>query len=364
MNIAIYSGNNFQETFTKAHAKYLNPKWLLSGGPVPTHVNGKALERKGIVNKLKHKLLFSEYSILEYTFLEFLKKNKPDLIFVEFGTYAANIVHLCKQLNIKLIAGFYGYDAFDKNVLENYKSRYQELFNYCSFILTQSQSIKSKLISLGCKEDIISINTCPPENVFLSVEPDYSSNNIISVIRFVDKKAPHLTILSFKKVLSVHPEAHLILAGDGPLLDVCKDLVAYFGLEKSISFKGRISPQEQQELYNCSAIYVQHSVTTSYGDMEGIPVSILEAGLAGLPVVSTFHSGIPEVVLHEKTGFLVAEKDIDAMADYLIKLLSDRELLIATGKKAKEYISNNYTMEKHINRIFDMFNKVDALKKV
>ena len=98
--------------------------------------------------------------------------------------------------------------------------------------------------------------------------------------------------------------------------------------------------------------------------MEGIPVSILEAGLAGLPVVSTFHSGIPEVVLHEETGFLVAEKDIDAMADYLIKLLSDRELLISTSKKAKEYISNNYTMDKHIKGIFEMFEQVQSLKKI
>jgi glycosyltransferase involved in cell wall biosynthesis len=364
MNIAIYSGNNFQETFTKAHAKYLNPKWLLSGGPVPTHVNGQALQKKGIVNKLKHKLFFSQYNLLEYAFLEFLKENKPDLIFVEFGTYAANIVHLCKLYNIKMIAGFYGYDAFDKNVLENYKSRYQELFNYSSSILTQSPSIKNKLISLGCKEDIITINTCPPEKEFLSVVPDFDSKNIISVIRFVDKKAPHLCIFSFKKVLEVHPDATLILAGDGPLLDVCRDIVDYLGLEKNVIFKGRISPEDQMKLYSESAIYVQHSVTTSYGDMEGIPVSILEAGLAGLPVVSTFHSGIPEVVLHEETGFLVAEKDIDAMADHLVKLLSDRELLISTGKKAKEYISNNYTMDKHIKGIFEMFEQVQSLKKI
>ena len=71
-------------------------------------------------------------------------------------------------------------------------------------------------------------------------------------------------------------------------------------------------------------MFVQHSVQPSYGDAEGTPNTILEAGAAALPVVSTKHAGIPQAVLDENTGFLVDEYDSKGMTDAMVSLFNDK----------------------------------------
>jgi len=96
----------------------------------------------------------------------------------------------------------------------------------------------------------------------------------------------------------------------------------------------------------CKArLFVQHSVIAPSGDSEGLPNSILEAASIGLPVVSTFHAGIPEAVRDKQTGFLVKEHDIDGMAGYMIELLTNDELAVSMGKNARKHIENNYSLE-------------------
>jgi glycosyltransferase involved in cell wall biosynthesis len=94
-----------------------------------------------------------------------------------------------------------------------------------------------------------------------------------------------------------------------------------------------------------SRVFVQHSLVPKSGDSEGTPVGIIEAGASGLPVVSTRHAGITDVVIHGKTGFLVDEGDIDGMAKYMYRILSDTELAIKMGKRARQHISDNFNMD-------------------
>ena len=87
------------------------------------------------------------------------------------------------------------------------------------------------------------------------------------------------------------------------------------------------------------------------GDSEGTPVGIIEAMAAGLPVVSTRHAGIPDVVIENETGFLVDENDINQMASYILKITDDRELAKCLGEKGKAKIQDHFTMEKHLETI-------------
>ncbi|MFM8421765.1 MAG: glycosyltransferase, partial [Verrucomicrobiota bacterium] len=87
------------------------------------------------------------------------------------------------------------------------------------------------------------------------------------------------------------------------------------------------------------------------GDMEGTPVAIIEAQSAGLPVVSTRHSGILDIVVHNETGFLVDEGDVAAMAEHMCTLLDDPELAKRMGAAGKKRIREHFTMEHHIQTI-------------
>jgi len=107
--------------------------------------------------------------------------------------------------------------------------------------------------------------------------------------------------------------------------------------------------------------FVQHSVTSPDGDMEGTPNTILEAGSSGLPVVSTFHAGIKQAVIHEKTGYLVPEHDIEGMAAYMIKIAEDVQLASQLGTNEAAHIRENYDIKDRINTLTDIIYK--AIKR-
>jgi glycosyltransferase involved in cell wall biosynthesis len=101
-------------------------------------------------------------------------------------------------------------------------------------------------------------------------------------------------------------------------------------------------------------VFVQHSVRTSGGDSEGTPVSILEAGATGLPVVSTRHAGIKDVVQHKSTGFLVEEGDVEGMAEYMLELGSKPSLAGSMGRQARQHIAQNFSLEENIRRLSEV----------
>ena len=86
-------------------------------------------------------------------------------------------------------------------------------------------------------------------------------------------------------------------------------------------------------------------------------MGILEAGAAGLPVVGTMHAGIVDAVVHGRTGFLVKEGDIDAMAEYMSQLLMNPELALEMGKRAREHISRNFSIEDSISNLRAIIDK-------
>ncbi|MDB4028789.1 glycosyltransferase, partial [Flavobacteriaceae bacterium] len=144
---------------------------------------------------------------------------------------------------------------------------------------------------------------------------------------------------------------------DGELFDVSKNLVKSLGLENNIILLGGLERKEIVKHLQSAFLFVQHSLVASNGDSEGTPVGIIEAMAAGLPVVSTRHAGIPDVVIENETGFLVDEGDINTMVKAIIKLAENRKLLSEFGTNGKVFIEKNFTLEKHINILNDIIIK-------
>jgi len=230
--------------------------------------------------------------------------------------------------------------------------QYQELFNYSKKIIAVSALMKKSLIDMGCPEGKIIHTPCAPNDLFLSLNPKFSEpKSFVAIGRFVNKKAPYYTILAFKKVVEKYPGVKLYFAGDGELLEVCKNIVSYFKLEKNIILLGIISPKEYANLLTKVLGFVQHSIKAEDGNMEGTPVSVLEASAAGIPVIATEHAGIPDVIINNETGLLVKEHDVDGMAEKIIYLIDNTNVAKAMGKKGKQRIKENFNMDKHLKLI-------------
>lgn len=143
----------------------------------------------------------------------------------------------------------------------------------------------------------------------------------LQVSRLVPKKGIDTTLRVFSRYLrDCDPSARLVLAGDGPLREALQRHATCLKIEDSVSFLGPVTYPETMRLMHSCDVYLHHSVTAPNGDMEGIPISIEEAMACGMPVVSTYHSGIPELIEHEANGFLVNEHDEEGYLAVLSKL--------------------------------------------
>jgi len=104
--------------------------------------------------------------------------------------------------------------------------------------------------------------------------------------------------------------------------------------------------------------FLEDAITTENGDMEGTPVAILEANAASLPVISTYHAGIPDVIIHGKTGLLCEEHDVETMSKYMLQLLNDVSYAKTLGSKGKIRIQEHYSLKRHLSKLEDILSSV------
>ena len=385
-NIAIISPskNAYSETFIQAHKNLLKGNiHFLYGGNMPYYFGNEKsilqfykeakwqefLKNNNFLKKslklLPHfiyqkyftKHIFDTAKFNNYEAIKFfLIHNKIDVVLAEYGTTGADILPICEELNIDLIVHFHGFDAAEKKVLENYKLKYEKMFLYAKAIIVVSNVMKQKLISIGCNQQNLVLNTYGPNKMFLEMKPLFTKQQFVAIGRFVDKKAPYYTIFAFQKVIEKYPDCKLIFAGEGELLNSCINITKMLNLDKNITFTGAITPEEYKNYLLESLAFVQHSIVAQNGDSEGTPVAVLEAAAAGLPVISTIHAGIPDVVIDGETGLLVEEHDVDGMAYNMIKLLDNIQLAKKLGAAGKQRINENFTLEKHINIIQNLID--------
>jgi glycosyltransferase involved in cell wall biosynthesis len=263
--------------------------------------------------------------------------------------YAVNAVDLLKNVNIIDIPVFvflHGYDASKSFRSKSFTEQFSKLAKKENvYFVSPCQFFINKLLlnfSLDNSKFILLPYGVvkPNEEVLLQNVPNRVFR-LLFVGRFVEKKNP-LVLVEVVRVLVNElriSNFELVLVGEGPLFERVSQQIEAYNLQSYIFLRGSLTHVEVMEEMQESHIYVQHSVTDFEGDQEGLPNSILEAMAAGLPVVSTFHSGIPEIVENGKTGFLVQEFDYVGMAEKLGLLLNDKEMYFNMRNNAIEYAS-------------------------
>lgn len=284
---------------------------------------------------------------------QLLKKEKIDVVLAEFGKVAVAVMNACQKAGIPLVAHFHGADAYKQKTLQEYGPSYATLFRTASGLIAVSQDMKDQLQNLGAPPENIFLNPCGADiSLFCGAVPQDAPPTFLSVGRFVEKKGHYTTLLAFQEMLKSCPQAKLVLIGDGPLLDSCILLCRALKISESVEFTGILPNAVIAEKMRGVRALVQHSLCAEDGDAEGTPVSILEAGASGLPVIATRHKGIREAVIHEKTGFLVDEGDVGGMARYMIQLAQDPQLAAQLGQNAQSWIVENYSQDKSIQKLY------------
>lgn len=298
-----------------------------------------------------------------YSVIPFLDKGPYDIVHCHFGPNG-NLGVLLKDIGAiqgKIIATFHGYDATSHPKIYG-KRVYKDLFQKVDLVTVNSDFIKSKVKQLGCNEGkIIKLPVGLNTIEFFFKEKNIKPGHIIKILtvaRLVEKKGVEYSIKAVAKVIKNYPNIKYYIVGDGPLRDRLQELIEQLGVINMVKLLGWKNQDEIRQLYSEAHIFILSSVTASNGDQEGQGLVLQEAQAMGLPVISTLHNGIPDSVLDGKSGFLVPEKDVNALAERLEFLIENPEMWSEMGRAGREYVEENFDINKLNDRLVKIYQQL------
>jgi colanic acid/amylovoran biosynthesis glycosyltransferase len=293
-------------------------------------------------------------------------KGPYDVIHCQMGTVGLKFLpfHRLRILGGKLIVQFRGED-----ITEFVKQRgdrvFLKLFRYGDYFLPVCDYLRNRAVKLGCPEDKISIMKSAIDCkrfVFLERrKPESGPTRIVFVGRLVEKKGVEYAIQAIEILKNRGYQAKLLIVGDGPLKQNLRNLCRDLAIENHVEFLGAKNHDEIVEILNTAHLFTAPSVTSRTSDQEGIPNVLKEAMAMGLPVVSTYHGGIPELVKDGISGFLVAERDFHALADRLGYLIDHPEKWLEMGRAGRQFVEKNYDKKKLNQQLVDIYHHVVGL---
>ena len=288
-----------------------------------------------------------------------------DVVHCQFGPYGVVAAQL-KQLGIvkgRVLTSFHGYDMSQhlKKVGENV---YQTLFQIGDGFLPISDYWRERLISMGCPRDKITVQRMGINTDMYQFQQKPQSGapiKLLSVGRLVEKKGIEFALRALAQVKPDCPDFLYYVAGNGPLMSNLEALTSELGLSNQVKFLGWQSQAQIVDLMRESDIMITPSVTARDGDKEGIPMVLMEAMASGLPVISTYHSGIPELIEDGVSGLLVPERDVEGLAAALRRGLTQPETLAAYVVAGRHKVEQQFDLARLHSRLMDLYQRDPAV---
>lgn len=260
----------------------------------------------------------------------------------------------------KICTTFHGLDI--SGHLQKYGDRlYNTLFEKGDFFLAISEYWRDRLIKLGCDENKIAVHRMGIDCQKFAFRPrqphDDGCIRLITIARLVEKKGVEYGIRAVDKIKESYPGLEYSIVGDGELKNSLEQLIQELGIKGTVKLLGWKQGKEITKLLNKADILLAPSVTSKSGDQEGIPVVLIEAMAMGLPVVSTQHSGIPELVENGVSGYLVAERDVNALADEINYLIQHPQDWADMGQEGRSKIESFYNIDQLNDQLVAIYQK-------
>jgi colanic acid/amylovoran biosynthesis glycosyltransferase len=300
----------------------------------------------------------------------FAGRGRYDALLCHFGPNGRRIARLRRAglVRGKIATVFHGYDM-SRYLLTAGQHAYERLFAEGDLFLPVSDFWRSRLIELGCPPDKIAV---PHMGIELSKVPlprrrgtrDDDAVRLLSVARLVEKKGVEYAIRAVARLRdATERRIEYRILGDGPLRRELEELVRELGVGDSVRLVGETDARGVREAMLDSDIFVAPSVVAEDGDMEGVPVSIMEAMASRLPVVSTLHSGIPELVHDGVSGLLVPERDSAGLARALARLADDAGLRRRMGMAGRHAVERGYDLDDLNDRLVDVLASMEDARQ-
>lgn len=277
-------------------------------------------------------------------------RSRFDVIYCHFGIVGrlAAFLRELGGLHGALVTAFHGVDM--SACLARRPDMYRHLFGSGDLFLPISDRWRTRLIEHGCNPNLVGVHHMGVELSRFRFDDCGRGTGaplrVLTIGRCVEKKGIEygLRAVALARDRGVHLTYTLI--GDGPLRGSLEALSERLGLGQIVAFRGWQDQDTVAAALHRHDVLLAPSVTDRNGDQEGIPVTLMEAMASGLAVVSTRHSGIPELVEDGQSGLLVDECDVAGLADALVTLDRDPGLYDALRAQARKSVSDGFDVRK------------------
>ncbi len=326
---------------------------------------GDFLRRACMFLSLRKDASFSRYVLLETIAAADFDDWKPDVVHCHFGPNGrvGSDLKNYRLTDAVLTVIFHGYDI-SQLPKEREAGFYGTLFKTADHIFSINEYYLEKLKELGAPMDRVSVFhmsvDCNEFSFAPRSRPSEGTIECVSVGRMTEKKGHVYLVNAFAQIIKQRPDLdiRLHLIGDGQLYEEIRSLVHGLGLQDKILLHGGLQHGDVAQFLKRSHILVLPSVTASTGDMEGIPVVLMEAMAMGIPVVSSYHSGIPELIEDGVSGFLVAERDDTGLAEKILYLIDHPELWTSLTEAARRKVEDGFNRQKQSQLLLNSFQNI------
>jgi glycogen(starch) synthase len=321
--------------------------------PEKTYYNDIPVYRYPILTTLASNNLKQLIKVLQH--ISNLKQTfKPDLIHISFGVPSIAYFHL-KTMHIHTTPTIVSVYPDLSCSSDSPNTVLGEILGKADWITSDSKATLHKAIQkfpeISGKSSVIYNGIDIPK-----IEPvnlNFKEPHIVCLGRLVNQKGFDLVITAFVQVLKYFPNAYLTIAGDGPARNSLEQQANKLGLNEKIHFPGKIASEEIAVLINKATVVVISSC-----DHDSSPVVALEAAQMARPVVASRVGGIPELVLHQRTGLLVENKNITAFADAISFLLDNPVMAQQMGFAARKRAIEVFSLERYIDAYDNLYRKI------
>lgn len=296
-----------------------------------------------------------------------LASEKLDLLHAHFAIDGLYALKLAKRLDIPLVTTLHGFDVTTKRThffrsgrpaLVRYALMQDQLKKRGDLFICVSRFIRDAAVRSGFPESKLKVHYIGIDTAQFTIAKQDDVPRFVHVARLVEKKGTRYLLQAFALVHKKYSEACLDIIGDGPLRSELEALASSLGIVSAVRFHGVQAHSVVRAALRGATALILPSVTAESGDSEGLGIVLLEASATGVPVIGTLHGGIPEAVEHERTGFLVAERDVSALAMAMDTFISNPSLQARFGIAARNFVCERFDINQQSVQLVEHYKSV------
>ena len=309
-------------------------------------------------------------------FCGLLTKHAARLMHCHFGYCGVEFLDVKRKLKLPMVTSFYGSDMSFLPRDPQWKKKYEVFFGEGERFLVEGTHMKAGLLELGCPEKRIIVQHLGVDLQQLPMVPRTICPDgmvrILVAATFREKKGIPYALEAFARVRQKHKNMRLTLMGDASEdardkveKEKILEVLGKYDLHESVTWVGFQPHNVFREQLMRHDLFLSPSVLACDGDSEGgSPVSITEAQATGMPVLSTFHADIPEVVLDGKSGLLSPERDIEALTANLEFLVTHPEKREEMGRQGRSHIEKEYNVKIQAKKLQEIYSSILSSKNL